>query len=352
MGSKARVPKANPEADYNQYLQEATNALMAQGAIMPRLAQMQEMLAPRLAQSQMAGYEAYSRAALGLADRLYEPSMTMQSKIAGGQIGLMSGLGSQATQAALAGMDDTTRGIYQTFGQQALTDLQAGTGLSTQEQNLAVQSARRAAEARGMNLSRQGTDLEILNTYQLGQQRLAQRQTAAAQAFQMGQGVQQLGMTGYLSPALGAAYGYSVPGLMGSAAGGAYAGLGESFLTPESQYMANIRANRIQMETSVAAANAQRSGAIWGGVASAVGSIAGGFASKCWVAREVYGKDNPKWLIFRSWLEDEAPAWLHDLYVEEGERFAEFISDKPLIKAVVKAAMDIVVEPRTNRIIA
>lgn len=351
MGSKARAPAPNPEADYNQYLSEATNALLAQSSILPRMAQMQETLAPRLAQSQMAGYEAYSNAALGLANRLYEPAMAMQGKIAQGQLGLMSGLGSQATQAALAGMDETTRGIYQTFGQQALTDLQAGTGLSAQEQTYARQSARAAAEARGVNLSRQGTDLEILNTYQLGQQRLAQRQAAAAQAFQMGQGVQTLGMQGFLSPSLGMAQGYSVPGLMTSAGAG-FTGLSESFLTPESQYLANIRANRIQMETSVAAANAQRSGAIWGGVAAGIGSAIGGFASKCWVAREVYGRDNPKWLIFRCWLEEEAPAWLHDLYVEEGERFAEFISDKPVFKALIKAAMDVVVEPRTNRILA
>ena len=274
MGSSAKAPAPNPQADYNQYLAEAQNALNVQSAVLPQMAGIELRLAPALAQSKMAGYETMATGMLGLSERLYEPSMAMQQRVAQGQMGLMAGLSPGATQAVIGGMDATTRGIYETFGRQALTDLQAGTGLSQQEITLAQQSARAAAEARGVNLSRQGTDLEILNTYKLGQQRLAQRQAAAAQAFQMGQGVQQLGMTGYLSPSINMAQGYTVPGLMTAAQGG-YAGIGESFLTPESQYMANIRANRIQMETSIAAANAQRSGAIWGGALSAVGSIIG-----------------------------------------------------------------------------
>lgn len=278
MGSKAKASAPNPEADYQQYLAEAQNALRVQKQVLPEMAALETAMAPQLAQAKMAGYETLATGMLGLAGRLYEPSMAMQRQVAQGQIGLMGALAPEATQAAIGGMDETTRGIYQTFGRQALTDLEAGTGLSAQEQTYARQSARAAAEARGVNLSRQGTDLEILNTYQLGQQRLAQRQAAAAQAFQMGQGVQTLGMQGFLSPSLGMAQGYSVPGLM-NAAGSGFTGLGESFLTPESQYLANIRANRIQMETSVAAANAQRSGAIIGGIASGVGSLAGGIAA-------------------------------------------------------------------------
>jgi hypothetical protein len=63
----------------------------------------------------------------------------------------------------------------------------------------------------------------------------------------------------------------------------------------------------------------------------------GGF---CWVAREVYGDDNPRWLLFRAWLKTEAPTWLHDLYASRGEAFAAWIKDKPAAKAVVRALMD------------
>jgi hypothetical protein len=64
----------------------------------------------------------------------------------------------------------------------------------------------------------------------------------------------------------------------------------------------------------------------------------------CWVAREVYGDQNPKWLLFRAWLLTEAPTWLRDLYAAHGEEFAAWIHDKPLVKAAVKALMDRVIE--------
>jgi hypothetical protein len=226
-----------------------------------------------------------------------------------------------------------------------LTDLQAGSSLNAQETTQAQQAARAAGAARGMAFSRQGTDLEILNTYNMGQRRLAQRQGVAQQAYQMGAGQQQIGLQGFLSPAFAASQQYGLTGLAGSASG-MYADVGNSpFLQPESQYLANIRANRIQMETAIQSANAARSGGILGGALQAAGTI-GGAMIMCWVAREVYGKDRAEWMVFRQWLLTEAPEWLLDLYMEEGERFAKFISDKPLLKFIVKKAMDIVVEPR------
>jgi hypothetical protein len=60
----------------------------------------------------------------------------------------------------------------------------------------------------------------------------------------------------------------------------------------------------------------------------------------CWVAREVYGEENPEWLLFRAWLLTEAPDWLREAYAAHGEEFAAWIHDKPLAKAAVKALMD------------
>jgi polysaccharide export outer membrane protein len=69
-------------------------------------------------------------------------------------------------------------------------------------------------------------------------------------------------------------------------------------------------------------------------------NFGGGF---CWVAREVYGPENPQWLLFRAWLLTEAPAWLREAYAAHGEDFAAWIHDKPLAKAAVKALMDQVI---------
>ena len=348
MGSKAKVPGPNPTADYNQYLAEGSNALKAQDQLLRQQVGYEAGLQPLLTAQQMSSLKGQAQGLFGLYGDLYEPAQAMQKRYAGDQLTMLGGLGAQATGAALGSLDPTTRGIYDTFGQQALSDLQMGSSLSAAETTQAQQAARAAGAARGVSFSRQGTDLEVLNTYGMGQRRLQQRQGVAQQAYQMGVGQQQIGLQGFLNPAFASSQQFGLQGMV-QGAQASYAGLGDSsFLTPESQYLANIRANRIQMETSIQSANAARSGAIWGGVAQAAGAI----ISKCWVAREVYGKENPEWVVFRNWLESEAPEWLDTLYTEEGERFADFISDKPLLKSVVKMAMDLVVKPRTNLLTA
>jgi hypothetical protein len=350
MGSKAKVPQPNPEADYQQYVTEGGNALRAQDILLRKQIGYEKDLQPLLTAQQMASLKGQSQGLLGLYGDLYAPAQQMQQRYANDQLSMMGGLGARATGAALGSLDPTTRGIYDTFGQQALTDLQAGTSLSSQETIQAQQAARAAGVARGVTFSRQGSDLEILNTYNMGQKRLGQRQGVAQAAYQMGAGQQQIGLQGFLTPAFASSQQYGLTGLVqGTQA--SYGGLGDSsFLTPESQYLANIRANRIQMETSVAAANAQRSGGIMGGllggVGAGIGKAAGAAIFGCWVAREIYGNDNPEWKVFRAWLFTEAPEWLRELYLEEGERFAAFISNKPFLKSIVKMSMDIIVKPR------
>lgn len=329
---------ADATPDSSQYQGEMAGALRAQANIYPLMTQQERLLAPQLQQTQLGGYQNYATGLLGSYNNLYAPTQQFQTQYAQGQLGMLGALGSQATGAAIGSLDATTRGIYNTFGQQALSDLQYGTGLSGEETTQAQQAARAAAQARGLQFSRQGNDLEILNTYQMGQKRLKERQATAVQAYQMGANQQAFGAQNYLSPAYAASQPYGLSGIYaGSQAG--YANLGTSFLTPESQYLANIRANRIQQENADAAAAAQKSAGLAGGL----GAIAGALITKCWVAREVYGADNAKWVFFRDWLESEAPRWLDELYEQEGERFAKFISNKPILKNFVRKAMDIVI---------
>ena len=70
------------------------------------------------------------------------------------------------------------------------------------------------------------------------------------------------------------------------------------------------------------------------------GSNFGGGGNICWVAREVYGEENPNWLLFRAWLLTEAPIWLLDTYATHGEAFAAWIHDKPVAKLAVRTVMD------------
>lgn len=70
------------------------------------------------------------------------------------------------------------------------------------------------------------------------------------------------------------------------------------------------------------------------------GKLFGGGSPTCWVAREVYGEDNPKWLLFRNWMLCDAPSWFRNIYIKYGERFAKFISNKPLLKNIIRSWMN------------
>ena len=81
------------------------------------------------------------------------------------------------------------------------------------------------------------------------------------------------------------------------------------------------------------------------GGAGGAGGGAGGQGGFCWVAREVYGVHDPRWLLFRHWLHTEAPRWLHDLYASHGEAFAAWIHDKPVVKSALRTLMDQAISP-------
>lgn len=69
------------------------------------------------------------------------------------------------------------------------------------------------------------------------------------------------------------------------------------------------------------------------GVSAAAGS---GMFGGCWIAREVFGNDNPQWLAFWAWKEFVGPQWFRKWYAQNGERFARWIADKPAVKSSVK----------------
>jgi hypothetical protein len=64
-------------------------------------------------------------------------------------------------------------------------------------------------------------------------------------------------------------------------------------------------ANQSNYNAAIYGADQARRGAIIGGITSAIGTIGGAFAGKCWVAREVYGTEDGKWLVFRRWAAEQ-----------------------------------------------
>ncbi|MFM7109151.1 MAG: hypothetical protein ACKOZU_11255 [Planctomycetaceae bacterium] len=79
-----------------------------------------------------------------------------------------------------------------------------------------------------------------------------------------------------------------------------------------------------------------------GGVQNAGMGIGGAQGGNpfCWVAREVYGAHDPRWVEFRTWMTVDAPRWLRDGYAVHGEAVADWLHDRPAARRLVRAGMD------------
>ena len=112
----------------------------------------------------------------------------------------------------------------------------------------------------------------------------------------------------------------------------------------------NVPMNQLQQMMQLASGNQGYGGSTSGtsqqnsSPMQTIGNIIGIASMFCWVAREVYGPENPKWLEFREYMVERAPWWLNRLYWKFGQRFAAFISNKPRTKKFLQKIMDKLVE--------
>lgn len=62
----------------------------------------------------------------------------------------------------------------------------------------------------------------------------------------------------------------------------------------------------------------------------------------CWVAKEIFGSwEHPKTISARYYINNIAPDWFRDLYMEYGERIANYISDKLLLKLALRPLFEV-----------
>lgn len=95
-------------------------------------------------------------------------------------------------------------------------------------------------------------------------------------------------------------------------------------------------------------ANEQSSSAAGSAIGNLIGTLGSAWIM-CWVAREVYGRSNPEWFIFRTWLQYDSPKWFKTIYKKYGERYAKFISNKPAFKYVTKMFMDFIIDNKRRK---
>ncbi|NBW21696.1 MAG: hypothetical protein EBR82_78440 [Caulobacteraceae bacterium] len=247
----------------------------------------------------------------------------------------------QQTVDALRAADPYSRAIAEAQ-QQYATDLyrKAGT-LGFEDQRAAEQMARQQGLAAGRIGDNSTIAAQALNRQNAIAQRSQMAQQAGAQAFGYNRALAG-DVANILIGRPSTAY------AMGSQAFGQGAGLAQQPAGPQLfdpnagiNLALQNQANLGNYQSAIFGAKAGREGAIIGGGLSALGSLGGaGIIAACWVAREVYGDDNPKWMKFREWLTTRGPNWLFELYMKHGEEFAAYIKDKPAIKWFIRKLMD------------
>ncbi|MFM7243970.1 MAG: hypothetical protein ACKO40_07305 [Planctomycetaceae bacterium] len=83
------------------------------------------------------------------------------------------------------------------------------------------------------------------------------------------------------------------------------------------------------------------------GMGGGMGGMGGGMGQGfCWVAREIYGVHDARWLAFREWMEHDAPASLQCGYAMFGEDVAAWLRTRPVAKAVARPLMDLAIADR------
>lgn len=263
----------------------------------------------------------------------------------------------QAIQAA-----ETDRAALEQAARTAATLRQGG---FTTAANLAA-DANRARMSGASALGQLGAteqQLDLSQAGQLGQLgseearlRLAQGQTLSA--AELAQRAQQLEAAGQLA-ALGTTG--QTAALQGAqaqlAAGGLQRGQNQAvldaereiFMEPQQDQLMRLQVlqNALGMFPNPVSTSQTQSqnpgflGTVGGlGQTGAQAALAYSLLAGCWVAREVYGFHNPRWLMFREWLFEDAPRWFRGLYLRHGAAFAEWIADKPRLKGMIRSFMD------------
>ena len=230
----------------------------------------------------------------------------IRSSFAGIPIDLETGWASAGVKASFDKAGETQRRNLARMG----IDPTSG-AFAQSEEDMAI--ARAAAEAGARNDARR-----VVRDTNYERER---------QAVSIGRGIPQTASG--ISSQAASAYGAAGAGV-NSAAGNASqtsVGIGQNY------------ASMYQSDQNRKAAEDQADADELSGLFGGLGAI-GGSLPFCWVAREVYGESNPKWLQFRAWLLKDAPAWFCELYRQCGAGFARWIANKPALKSCIRAWMD------------
>ena len=243
-------------------------------------------------------------------------------------------------RSAMEAADPIGATLLTEMGAQAENELKARGDLTPRERRMAEQAARKAWTQRGLVRDPQAVVDELSSLEDAQRLRKAERRGFAQQVMGASKTMGADPFMAILGRPSGAGQQVAQSGI-GTAGYGLTAGPGVVF-NPEAglSYMLGQQQNQANLAAAQASANATRSAGMAGGLGALGGGIAQGAIIACWVAREVYGEDNPKWEQFRHWMLNKSPVWFREWYLTHGEFVAEWLKDKPELKSRIKVFMD------------
>ena len=258
---------------------------------------------------------------------------------------------------ALGNKDSDHGGLRSTLTQQALSDLQLGGQLSDEERRQVEQDSRMAMSARGRGRDFAGVVDEVASNEAMRRQRETERRMFASQALGLADaglaqdrafaaqrvGIEQATSADPFMAITGRASGASVASgqnLYGNAAAGINAGPTLYNPSQGAEFIANQTAGLNNFNANLYASNQSARAGMFGGAMQAGGMLGGAAILACWVAREVYGTHNPRWIIFRYWMLNSSPYWFRFTYLKFGKQIAWLIKNKPKLKSKIRKWMD------------
>jgi hypothetical protein len=342
--------------DSRNYAQEMANTVGAQTKQMPRILAAEQKYQPQFTDLQLGtmnqflngrnGNPGFLDMYAGMIPQLQGAQNEANTLQRGADVADIQKYGADAS-AAILGANPYNKSLLDQLNAQANQGLALGSQVDPETMQMIKNQIMGQRSSMGWGLNPGDMAQVAMSTGQAGQALRQQRQqfglnTLAANQSVLGDPFMQI---------LGRSSGTT--GLAGSlfgAAQGSGQNIGPTLFNPESAYAGNLAAWNQAYDWQYKQATPSTMGKIGmvsDTVGSFIGSVAKGFA--CWVAREVYGEWNPKWLIFRNWLLTEAPAWLREWYLENGEATAEWLKLHPWAKGPVRWLMNLVVEPKIRK---
>ena len=236
---------------------------------------------------------------------------------------------------AYRGADPYSTGLAEQQTAMAEDLYQRAQGLNPEQQRLVDQQALGMAQRQGRVTDQSAIAGQLMGREQYLSGLRGQAAGMGQQAFGMNRQLAgDIGNTILGRPSSAVGLGGS---MLGQAQQGAAGQMGPQLFDPNMGI--NMALQQRGQDVTFQGMQAQAKAAQGAGIMGAAGDIASAMII-CWVAREVYGIDNPKWIEFREWMLNDAPSWFRNLYIKYGERFAKFISNKPLVKSIIRKWMN------------